>query len=197
MLRGHEGGPLVIGDMMYVHAPFPNSVFALDLNNDGKMLWKLRAEAGPDRHRRDVLRHGQPGVAYADGKIFLTRRTPPLVALDAKTGKEVWKVKNGDPTKGETGTTAPMVVKDKVLIGISGGEYGIRGHLTAYDLAAGKLAWRAYSVGPDNEMLFDPQKTTAAGQAGRRESRLGDLGRRSVEDRRRLHLGLVLATIPS
>ncbi len=103
----------------------------------------------------------------ATARSSCTRPTPTLVALDAKTGKDVWTVKNGDPAKGETGTSAPMVVKDKVLIGISGGEFGVRGHITAYDIKTGKQAWRGYSEGPDAETLIDPEKTTAARQAGR------------------------------
>jgi PQQ-dependent dehydrogenase (methanol/ethanol family) len=86
------------------------------------------------------------------------------VALDAKTGKELWKVANGDAKKGETGTSAPFVVKDKVIIGISGGEFGVRGSVTAYNLSDGKRAWRAYSMGPDADILVDPQKTTHLGK---------------------------------
>lgn len=72
----------------------------------------------------------------------------------------VWKVQNGDPKKGQTNTNAPLIVKDKVITGISGGEYGVRGYLTAYSLKDGKQVWRAYSTGPDKEMLVDPKKTT-------------------------------------
>ena len=85
-----------------------------------------------------------------------------------------------------------MVVKDKVIVGISGGEFGVRGHVTAYNLKDGKKAWRAYSVGPDDEILFDPHKTTDARQAGRHGFLAEDLAGRPVEDRRRHHLGLVL-----
>ena len=60
VLRGHEGAPLVIGDVMYLNAPFPNTVYALDLNHDGRILWEVRAHAGPERHPRHVLRHGEP-----------------------------------------------------------------------------------------------------------------------------------------
>ncbi len=104
------------------------------------------------------------GVAYADGKIFLHQADTTLVALDAKTGKVVWSVKDGDPGKGETGTDAPMIVKDKVYIGVSGGEFGVRGWLSAYNIADGKLAWRAYSEGPDSDLLVDPKKTTDLGK---------------------------------
>lgn len=165
VLRGHEGGPLVIGDVMYVHAPFPNTVFALDLNNDGKILWKYEPKQDPSVIPVMCCDTVNRGVAYADGMIFLHQADTTLVALDAKTGKIVWSVKNGDPSKGETGTSAPVVVKDKVLAGISGAEFGVRGHLTAYDMKTGKRVWRAYSTGPDNEMLVSPQKTTELGNA--------------------------------
>jgi lanthanide-dependent methanol dehydrogenase len=94
------------------------------------------------------------------------------VALDAKTGKVVWKVANGDPKKGETGTSAPMVVKDKVIIGISGGEFGVQCHVTAYDVKDGKQVWRAYSVGPDDQLKFDPEKTMVLGKPVGKDSSL-------------------------
>jgi PQQ-dependent dehydrogenase (methanol/ethanol family) len=99
------------------------------------------------------------GLAYGDGKIFLQQADTTLVALDAKTGKVVWSVKNGNPRIGETNTNAPHVFKDKVITGISGGEWGVRGFLAAYDINSGKQVWKAYSTGPDNEMLVDPDKT--------------------------------------
>jgi PQQ-dependent dehydrogenase (methanol/ethanol family) len=99
------------------------------------------------------------GLAYGDGKIILQQADTTLVALDAKTGKVVWSVKNGDPKLGQTNTNAPQVFKDKVLTGISGGEFGVRGYLSAYNIKDGSLAWRGYSTGPDAEMLMDPEKT--------------------------------------
>jgi PQQ-dependent dehydrogenase (methanol/ethanol family) len=103
-------------------------------------------------------------VAYGDGMIILHQADTTVVALDAKTGEVKWSVKNGDPAIGETGTAAPVVVKDKVLIGISGGEFGVRGSLTAYNLKDGSKAWRAYSMGPDSDTLLDPEKTTHLGK---------------------------------
>src|SRR6202045_1903780 len=146
VLRGHEGSPLVIGDVMYVHAPFPNTVFALDLNNDGKILWRYDPRQDPDVIPVMCCDTVNRGLAYADGKIFLHQADTTLVALDAKTGKVAWSAKNGDPAKGETGTSAPMVIKDKVFVGISGGEFGVRCHVTGYDLKTGKQAWRGYSM---------------------------------------------------
>src|SRR6202045_2678090 len=130
VLRGHEGAPLVVGDTMYVHAPFPNTVFALDLNNDGRILWKYEPKQDPNVIPIMCCDTVNRGVAYADGKIFLHQADTTLVALDAKTGAVEWTAKNGDPGQGATGTSAPLVVKDKGLIGISGGEFGVQAHMT-------------------------------------------------------------------
>ncbi|WP_162701903.1 methanol/ethanol family PQQ-dependent dehydrogenase [Phyllobacterium trifolii] len=167
VLRGHEGGPLIVGDVMYVHAPYPNTVFALDLNNDGKILWKYEPKQDANVIPIMCCDTVNRGVAYGDGKIFLYQADATLVALDAKTGKPDWSVKNAeavDGSKGESGTSAPMVVKDKVIVGISGGEFGVRGHLTAYNIKDGKEAWRAYSMGSDKETLVDPEKTMELGK---------------------------------
>ena len=164
VLRGHEGNPLVVDGVMYVHTPFPNKVFALDLKNDGAILWSYEPKQNPDVIPVMCCDTVNRGPAYADGKLFLHQADTTLVALDAKTGKVVWKAVNGDPKKGETGTSAPMVVKDKVIVGISGGEFGVQCHLTAYDIKDGKQVWRAFSVGPDEQLLVDPVKTTALGK---------------------------------
>jgi lanthanide-dependent methanol dehydrogenase len=170
VLRGHEGGPLVIGDVMYVSTPFPNNVFALDLNNNGRILWKYEPKQDPTVIPVMCCDTVNRGVAYADGKIFFNQADTTLVALDAKTGKEVWSVKNGDPKKAETATSAPLVVKDKVLVGISGGEFGVQGHVTAYNIKDGSRAWRAYSEGPDNEILFDANTTELGKPVGKDSS---------------------------
>jgi alcohol dehydrogenase (cytochrome c) len=172
VLRGHEGAPLVIGDVMYVHSPFPNYVYALDLNNDGRILWKYEPKQDPSVIPVMCCDTVNRGVAYVDGKIFLSQADANVVALDAKTGKEVWKVQNGDPKKGETMTSAPMIIKDKVIVGISGGEFGVQGRLTAYAIADGKMLWNAYSVGPDDQIKFDPDKTMALGKPVGKDSSL-------------------------
>jgi len=158
-LRGQEGQPLVIGNMMYFESSYPNFVYALDLDNVGRIAWKFAPEQdkfAPSVACCDLVNRG---VAYADGKILLTTLDTHLYALDAKTGQVVWSAQNGDPALGQTMTMAPLVVRDKVIVGIAGGEYGVRGHVSAYDLKSGKLAWRAYSVGPDADILVDPNKT--------------------------------------
>src|SRR6202048_5268834 len=164
VLRGHEGGPLVVGDVMYVHAPFPNTVYALDLNNEGKILWKYEPRQDPNVIPIMCCDTVNRGVAYADGKIFLHQADTTLVALDAKTGQKVWSVMDGEAGKGQSGTDAPFVFKDKVLVGVSGGEFGVRGWVSAYNIKDGKLAWRGFSEGPDTDTLIDPVKTTALGK---------------------------------
>jgi PQQ-dependent dehydrogenase (methanol/ethanol family) len=164
VLRGHEGAPLVVGDVMYVHTPFPNYVYALDLNNAGRIMWKYEPKQDPSVIPVMCCDTVNRGLAYAGGKIILDQADAHVVALDAKTGKELWRVQNGDPKKGETMTSAPMIVKDKVIVGISGGEFGVQGRVTAYALADGKMVWSAYSVGPDDQIKFDPEKTTVMGK---------------------------------
>lgn len=169
VLRGHEGGPLVVGDTLYIHTPFPNKVFAISLN-DQTILWRYEPKQNPDTIPVMCCDTVYRGLAYADGKIFLQQADTHLVALNAKTGKVIWRIKNGDPKKGGTNTNAPVVIKDKVLTGISGGEFGVRGFLAAYYIKDGSLAWKAYSVGPDDEMLIDPRKTTHLGKPVGRNS---------------------------
>ncbi|KHJ55511.1 methanol dehydrogenase [Aureimonas altamirensis] len=178
VLRGHEGGPLVIGDTMFVHTPFPNIVYALDLSEDGAIKWKYEPRQDANVIPVMCCDTVNRGVAYvpAEGdqpaKVILHQADTSVVALNAETGEQLWSVKNGDASKGETGTAAPLVVKDKVYIGISGGEFGVRGSLTAYNLKDGSVAWRAYSTGPDDEMLFDPEKTTELGKPVGKDSSL-------------------------
>ncbi|MGH8476058.1 MAG: PQQ-dependent dehydrogenase, methanol/ethanol family, partial [Methylococcales bacterium] len=160
-LRGHEGGPLVIDDVIYIHSPFPNKVFALD-QKDQSIIWQYEPTQNGDETIPvmccDTVNRG---LGYGDGKIYLLQSDTTLVALDAKTGKPVWSVKNGDPKLGMTNTSTPFVVKDKVLVGISGGEFGVRGFMAAYNAKDGSLAWKGYSMGPDKDTLIDPEKTTS------------------------------------
>jgi PQQ-dependent dehydrogenase (methanol/ethanol family) len=154
--RGQEAAPIVVGDTMYVVTPYPNILYALDLRNPGATKWKYEpdpASAAQGVACCDVVNRG---AAYADGKVFFNTLDNYTVAVDAATGKEVWKTSLGDINKGETMTMAPLVVKGKVLVGNSGGEMGVRGWLTALDAASGRVAWRAYSTGPDAECLIGP-----------------------------------------
>jgi len=154
VLRGHEGAPLVIGSVMYVHTAFPNIVYALDLTKAGApMIWKFvpaqPAEAIPIACCDLVNR----GLAYhPSGKLFIELLAGDLLALDAKTGKQLWRVPNADYKQGSTMTNAPLVVHDVVIAGISGGEFGVRGRVTAFDVNSGREVWRGYSTGPDADV---------------------------------------------
>jgi PQQ-dependent dehydrogenase (methanol/ethanol family) len=157
-LRGHEGNPLVIGNVMYLHSAFPNTVYALDLTKPGApMLWK-HIPAQPSETIPvaccDVVNRG---LAYhPSGKLFIELLAGDLLALDAKTGKQLWRVKNADYKEGSTMTNAPIVIKDTIIAGISGGEFGVRGRVTAFDVNTGQEKWRAYSTGPDADVLIGP-----------------------------------------
>jgi PQQ-dependent dehydrogenase (methanol/ethanol family) len=169
VLRGHEGGPLVIGKTMYVHTPFPDIVYALDLEKEGAPVkWKYVPKQDPSVVAIACCDTVNRGLAYADGKIFMNQLDTNTVALDAETGKEVWKVKQGDHHTGQTITSAPVVVKDKVISGISGGEFGVRGFVTANDVKTGKQVWRMYSTGPEAEVGFPGSVDTWKGDEWKR-----------------------------
>ncbi len=189
VLRGHEGAPLVVGGVIYVHTPFPNIVYALDLDHEGKILWKYEPRQDAGVVAVMCCDTVSRGLAYADGRIFLYQADATLVALDAATGAPLWSVSNGDPRKGATGTSAPFPVKDKVLIGVSGGEFGVRGYLTAYNAKTGARVWRAYSIGPDADTLIDPLKTTELGRPVGAEASFCELAGRSMADRWRRAMG--------
>ncbi len=157
--RGQEAAPLVVNGTMYVVAPYagphPNEVFALDAAS-GNLKWSYSPKpelAAQGVACCDVVTRG---LAYDNGKIFLNTLDDYSVAIDAKTGKELWHTKLGDINRGETITMAPLVVKGKVLIGNSGAELGVRGWVTAVDENTGNIAWRAYATGPDSEVLIGP-----------------------------------------
>src|SRR5882672_7211308 len=145
VLNGHEGNPLVIGTVMYVQSAFPNIVFALDLTKEGApMIWKHVPAQPPEAKPIACCDLVNRGLAY--------HPSGNLLALDAKTGKQLWRVPNADYKTGSTMTNAPIVIKDIVIAGISGGEFGVRGRVTAFNVNTGQEVWRAYSTGPDAEV---------------------------------------------
>jgi len=155
--RGHEGAPIVIGGTMYLQAPYPNDLYALDLTQAGAPVkWKFEPKPDPGAQGVACCDVVNRGVAYADGRIYMNTLDAQTLAVDAETGREVWRTKLGDVSKGETITMAPLVVKDKLLVGNSDAEMGVRGWLTALDLKTGKIAWRAYATGPDKDVLIGP-----------------------------------------
>ncbi|GAC1654756.1 MAG: methanol/ethanol family PQQ-dependent dehydrogenase [Gemmatimonadaceae bacterium] len=152
--RGHEGAPLVIGTTMYVVTPYPNVAYAIDLSQPGMPLrWKVRppnAQGAVGEACCDVVNRG---AAFADGKIFYNLLDGHTVAIDVATGKLLWSTRMAELDKGETITMAPIVVKNRVIVGSSGGEMGVRGWIAALDVPSGKILWRAYNTGPDSEMI--------------------------------------------
>ena len=156
LLRGHEATPLVVGDTMFVVTPFPNILYALDLNTPGATKWVYKPVPDPAAQGVACCDVVNRGAAFADNKVIFNTLDNHTIAVDAATGREVWKVKLGEINRGETMTMAPLVVKDKVLVGNSGGEMGVRGWLTALDVGSGRIVWRAYSTGPDDDVLIGP-----------------------------------------
>jgi PQQ-dependent dehydrogenase (methanol/ethanol family) len=155
---------LYVGDgRLYVDTPFPNKITALDMK-DGRKVWEYEPDQDPLVIPVICCDTVNRGLAYADGNLFLNQADNTVIALNAETGDLLWSVSNGDHRRGETMTMAPLVVSDKVIVGISGGEYGIRGHLTAYNANTGEMVWRAYSSGPDQEVLLDPDTTLMMGE---------------------------------
>ncbi|HBA65609.1 MAG TPA: PQQ-dependent dehydrogenase, methanol/ethanol family [Methylococcaceae bacterium] len=158
VLNGHEGGPLVVDGIMYVHSPYPNNVFAIDLNNPDKILWQFKPKQNPAARAVACCDVVNRGLAYApQGKdypatIFLNQLDGHVVALNAKTGELLWKMENSDIAMGSTLTVAPFVAEDKVIVGTSGAELGVRGYATAYNIKDGKQAWRVYATGPDEDI---------------------------------------------
>ena len=154
-LRGHEAAPIVVGGIMYIVTPFPNRVFALDVANQGEILWSYHPHTTPAAKGVACCDVVNRGVAYMDGSIFFNTLDGRTIALDAETGEELWVTQLGDIDEGESMTMAPMAVKGMVFVGNSGADFGVRGWITALDAETGELIWRAYSTGPDEDVLID------------------------------------------
>jgi alcohol dehydrogenase (cytochrome c) len=139
--NAHEAAPVVNNGVMYVSAP-GNQVFAINAKT-GVLLWRYVKQVPPDyisMHR--VSR----GVSLYGDKVFFASNAAVLVALDAKTGKEIWSATVEDNKKAYYLTAAPVIADGKVIIGVSGGEWGIRGFVVAYDIDTGKEAWRCFTI---------------------------------------------------
>ncbi len=157
VLAGHEGQPLVVKNTMYVVTPWPNVLYAFDLTQEGYPLkWKYRPDVSPNAIGISCCDVINRGAFYADGKVIYNLLDGHTVAVNAETGEQVWKTRIADLGQGETTPMAPFVAKDRVLVGASGGEFGIYGALKALDLQSGKLLWTGRNIGPDADMLIDP-----------------------------------------
>ncbi|MBV8451300.1 MAG: PQQ-binding-like beta-propeller repeat protein, partial [Deltaproteobacteria bacterium] len=167
--RGQEAAPLVVDNTMYVVTAYPNFLYALDLTKPGaplKWIYQPHPEAASQGEACcDVVNRG---AAYWNGKVIINTLDGNTIAVDANTGKEVWRTKLAYINRGETLTMAPLVVKGKVLVGNSGGEFGVRGWLVALDADTGKISWKAFSTGPDKDVLlgadFHPYYTMDQGK---------------------------------
>jgi len=157
VLRGHEGQPLVVNNTMYVVTPYPNVLYAFDLTQpDYPLKWKYRPDVDPNSLGIACCDAINRGAFYAGGRIVYNLLDGHTVAIDATNGKELWNTRIADLSDGETTPMAPLVVKDRVIVGPSGGEFGIYGWAKALDLATGKLAWTARNAGPDSAILASP-----------------------------------------
>src|SRR5438876_961354 len=157
VLGGHEGQPLVVDHTMYVVTPYPNVLYAFDLTREGYPLkWKYRPAVDPNALGIACCDAVNRGAFYADGKIVYNLLDGHTVAVAAATGQELWKTKIADLSQGETTPVAPLVVKHRVIVGASGGEFGIHGWLKGLDLETGRIVWTAYNIGPDSEVLAKP-----------------------------------------
>lgn len=155
--RGHEGQPLVVGATMYVVTPFPNLLHAIDLTSPTAPLkWTFDPKADPRAVGIACCDVVNRGASYADGKVIYASLDGQVLAVDAENGHEVWRAKVGNTNLGETITMAPLVVKNRVIVGSSGGELGVRGYVVGLDLSSGTEAWRGYHTGPDQEVLIGP-----------------------------------------
>jgi len=155
LTRGHEAAPLIVNNTMYIVTPFPDDLYALDLTKPGApMKWVYQPHPTPSSQGVACCDVVNRGAAYYNGKIYYNTLDDQTVAVDANTGKEVWRTKLGDINMGESMTMAPIVAKGKVIAGNSGGEFGVRGWLAGLDADTGKIAWRAYSTGPDSDVLI-------------------------------------------
>ncbi|MBB4200154.1 PQQ-dependent dehydrogenase, methanol/ethanol family [Rhodoblastus sphagnicola] len=160
LLSGHEGAPLIVDGKMYIHTSFPNNTFALSLDDPTRILWQDKPKQPATARAVACCDIVNRGLAYWPGDD----KSPPLIvktllegtvsALNANTGELVWKIENSDYKVGSTLTVAPHIYKDKVLIGSSGAELGVRGYMTAYDVRNGEQKWRAYATGPDSDLLI-------------------------------------------
>ena len=142
-----EASPLVVDGIMYVTG-WDGWVWALDAKT-GAELWRYHRASPYDV--RLCCGNVNRGCAVADGKVFMTTLNAHVIALDATNGKLIWDQPYGDVRAGESATVAPLIVKDMVIVGSSGGEFGVRGHADAFKLETGERVWRCYMIPKPDE----------------------------------------------
>ena len=157
-----EAAPIVVDGTMFVSG-WDGYVWALDATN-GRVLWRYRHAIPLDVPL--CCGNVNRGVAIADGKVFVAMPNGHLVALDATSGKPVWQQVFVDVRAGESATVAPLIVGDKVIVGSSGAEYGVRGHIDAFDVRSGRPVWRRYAVPKQGEPGSETWGNAVAWQRG-------------------------------
>src|SRR3954468_22602066 len=156
-IRGHEAAPIVANGTMFIVTPYPNIVYALDLTKPGLPIkWTYHPKPSSSAQGVACCDVVNRGGVYDNGRFFFNTLDANTIALDAATGKEVWRTKVGEINHGESVTMAPLVVKGMVLVGNSGGEFGVRGWIKGLDEGSGKVAWTAWNTGPDKDVLIGP-----------------------------------------
>ncbi len=164
-----SGSPLVVGTMMYLVTPWPNQVVALDLTRpDAPVRWRWEAPVtappgwNPPADFPPGSGPASRGLGYhPSGKLYVPVLTGELAALDARTGREIWRVRNSDWRTGAALAGPPLVAGDLVIVGTAGRESGAPAHLTAYDAMNGRLVWRGWSTGPDSLVRLDGPANSA------------------------------------
>jgi lanthanide-dependent methanol dehydrogenase len=158
LARGQEATPLVVNHTMYVVTSFPNLLYAFDLTQQGPAVrWVYDPEPLRAAQGAACCDHVNRGAVYANGRLFYATLDAQAVAVDAETGREIWKNRIGDINIAETITMSPLAIGNVVLFGNSGGEFGVRGWLKALDIDSGEVLWTAYSTGPDEDVLIGPE----------------------------------------
>ena len=151
--RGHEGVPIVADDTLFIVTPFPNRVIALDVSKPGATIkWTFDPKPDPGAQGVACCDAVNRGAVYNGGRLFFDTLDNQVIALDAANGKEIWRVRLGNFTSGQSMTMSPIVVKGQVLVGTSGAVFGVRGFIAAIDAGKGRETWRAWSTGPDEDV---------------------------------------------
>jgi len=164
--RSQESTPIIVGDTMYVTSSFgPKNVFAVDAKT-GEVKWRYSPEIPKGVDQFACCDVNSRGVSYSDGKIFFGTLDARLIALDAKSGKELWASKVVDYTQGSVITSPPTVAKNVIVTGFGGGEYGVRGALVGFDQKTGKELWRTQTVPSGNEKGADTWKNDSGKYGG-------------------------------
>ncbi len=153
-LHGNEAAPLVVGSTMYVVTPYPNIFYALNLKKHGALKWKFNPHPDPSSQGVACCDTVNRGAIYGYGNIYYNLLDDQTVAVNAKTGKMVWKTRLDTIEHGSTMTMAPILAKNHVIVGNSGGELGVHGWVAGLDARTGAIAWRGYSEGPDSQVLI-------------------------------------------